>query len=180
MKIQRNKIAFFVLDVTLVILSFLVSLLLRFDFEIPLSTIVDLPKHLPFILFAKLFSFYFFGLYKGMWRYTSLSDLVNIVKASSLGSLISLSLLALLFGLDGFPRSIIFIDYIFCTAGLCLTRISIRFYYNHHSQNQIFKNSKRYNKLRKKIIIIGAGNSSEKIIREIGDNNDLKYLVVGF
>ena len=41
------------------------------------------------------------------------------------------------------------------------------------------QNMKIFSKNRKKIIIIGAGNSSEKIIREIRDNASLKYLVVG-
>ncbi len=180
MKKQRNKITFITLDILIIVSSFLISFLLRFDFNLPGDFWNSFPKYLPIVVFSKFFSFLVFGLYKGMWRYTSLSDLINIVKASSLGSLIFLSVLALLFGLSGFPRSVIFIDYVFCTIGLCFTRTSVRIYYSNYSSNQIFKSSKLSQKTRKKIIIIGAGNSSEKIIREIRDNKDLKYQVVGF
>ncbi len=163
----------------IIVFSFFVAFLLRFDFQIPKNLLIEMPKYLPCILYSKLLSFFLLGLYKGMWRYTSLSDLINIIKASSLGSLISLSAIALLFGLSGFPRSVIFIDYIFCTVGLSLSRASVRLYYNKYIAKQILKNSKFFRNSRKRIIIIGAGNSSEKIIREIKDNHYLKYIVVG-
>ncbi len=180
MKLQINKLAFFIFDIAIVSLSFFVSFLLRFDFIIPPNLWNDIENYLPAILISKLFSFFLFGLYKGMWRYTSLSDLINIFKASSLGSLISLSILSLVFGLSGFPRSVFFIDYIFCSIGLSLSRILVRLYYNNYNSRLVFKNSKSLNNKRKKIIIIGAGNSSEKLVREIKDNHGLQYLIVGF
>ncbi len=163
----------------IIVSSFFIAFFLRFDFQIPKNLLIEMPKYLPCILYSKLLSFFLLGLYKGMWRYTSLSDLINIIKASSLGSLIALSALALLFGLSGFPRSVIFIDYIFCTVGLSLSRASVRLYYNKYNAKQILKNSKFFRNSKKRIIIIGAGNSSEKIIREIKDNHYLKYIVVG-
>ena len=179
MKKQKNKILFPILDTIIILFSFLVSFLLRFDFEVPNSIWLQLPDYAPVILFSKLFSLFVFGLYKGIWIYTSLSDLINIAKASSLGSLIALSALSLMFGLSGFPRSIIFIDYIFCTIGLSFLRTSVRLFHNYNKSKEVFKNSNELNKKRKKIIIIGAGNSSEKIIREIKDNHSLQYVVLG-
>ena len=163
MKTQINKLVFFILDIIIVSLSFFVSFLLRFDFKIPLFFWNELENYLPTIIISKLFSCFIFGLYRGMWRYTSLSDLINILKASSLGSLISLSILSLVFGLSGFPRSVFFIDYIFCSIGLSISRMLVRLYYNNYNSRQIFNKSKSLNSKRKKIIIIGAGNSSEKL-----------------
>lgn len=180
MKLQINKLVFFIFDIIIVSLSFFASFLLRFDFKIPFSVWSELENYLPAILISKLFSFFIFGLYRGMWRYTSLSDLINILKASSLGSLISLSILSLMFGLSGFPKSVFFIDYIFCSISLSLSRTLVRLYYNNYNSRQIFKKSKSLNNKRKKIIIIGAGNSSEKLVREIKDNHNLQYLIVGF
>lgn len=179
MKKQINKILFPILDTIIILFSFLVSFLLKFDFEIPNSIWLQLPDYAPVILFSKLFSLFVFGIYKGIWIYTSLSDLINIAKASSLGSLIALSALSLIFGLSGFPRSIIFIDYIFCTIGLSFLRTCVRLFHNYNKSKEVFKNSNELNKKRKKIIIIGAGNSSEKIIREIKDNHSLQYVVLG-
>ena len=115
-----------------------------------------------------------------MWRYTSLSDLINIVKASSLATLLIVSILALSFGLNSFPKSVIFIDYILCTIILASTRTSVRLYFSNIAQIQKFHSSKILKKkVRKRLVVIGAGDSSEKIIREIRDNKNLKYVVVG-
>ena len=176
---HKNKLLFGILDIFIISSSLLVSFFLRFDFLVPSQTLNYIPKYLPIVILSKLLPFYLFGLYKGMWRYTSLSDLINIVKASSLGSLISLSVLSLLYGLSEFPRSIIFIDFITCTIALSFARVSVRIYFSNFAQAQIFHHSKFFTNNRKKIVIIGAGNSSEKIIREIRDNNNLRYLVVG-
>jgi len=177
---HKNKLLFGILDILIISSSLLVSFFLRFDFLVPPQTLNYVSKYLPIVIFSKLLPFYLFGLYKGMWRYTSLSDLINIIKASSLGSLISLSVLALLYGLSEFPRSVFFIDYIFCTIGLSLSRTVVRLYYNNYNSRQIFKKSSSTINKRKKIIIIGAGNSSEKIVREIRDNHGLQYAVIGF
>ena len=179
MKIIQNIFILGLIDSIIVVGSFVVSIILRFDFEIPISLLGDMSKYLPVIVSAKMFSLFMFGLYKGMWRYTSLSDLINRIKASSLGSLMSLSLLSLIYGLSGFPRSVIFIDYIFCTIGISSTRVAVRLFYNNYHSIQVFHSNSQSKNFRKKIIIIGAGNSSEKIIREIKDNHNLKYIVVG-
>ena len=109
-------------------------------------------NYLPIIVLSKLFSLFVFGIYKGFWKYTSLSDLINIIKASSLGSLLSLSILALTFGLPGFPRSIIFIDYFICTIALSISRTAVRLYHSNYSKDQIFNNSRFMKSNRKKII----------------------------
>ena len=179
MKIKQNILILGLIDSIIIFGSFIVSIVLRFDFAIPANLVEDMSKYLPVIILSKMFSLFMFGLYKGMWRYTSLSDLINIIKASSLGSLMSLSLLALIYGLSGFPRSVIFIDYIFCTIGISSIRIAVRLFHNNYYSAQVFQNSKHSKNFRKRIIIVGAGNSSEKIIREIKDNHNLKYVVIG-
>ena len=179
MKIKKNILIFGIADSIIIISSFVISIILRFDFNIPASLLEDMPSFIPVILSAKLLCFVFFGLYKGMWRYTSFSDLINIIKASSLGSLIGLSILALLNSLSGFPRSVFFIDYIFCTIGISITRAAVRFYYLNYNSIQVFQNLNKSKNLRKRIIIIGAGNSSEKLIREIKENHNLKYIITG-
>ena len=175
----RYTIKFISVDILLIPISLIGAFLLRFDFSIPGEVFSLLKHYIPILLFTKLTSFAAFGLYRGMWRYTSISDLINIIKASSMGTLLAIAVFALLHGFTGFPKTVLFIDFTLCTILLCLSRASVRLY---------FSNSNRYQKAsflvskiskRKKIIFIGAGNSTEKIIREIRDNSDMKYIVVG-
>jgi FlaA1/EpsC-like NDP-sugar epimerase len=64
-------------DACLVTASYLASYLLRFGGEIRLPDWELIKSSLPYIILFKLLIFYLFGLYRGMWRYTSLFDLFN-------------------------------------------------------------------------------------------------------
>lgn len=55
--------------------------------------------------------FYYFHLHRGLWRYVSLRDLTEITKAVTLTILIFLPVLFIVNRLDGFPRSILFINW---------------------------------------------------------------------
>jgi len=177
---SRNKVKFIIVDGVLISLAIFLAFLLRFDFIISTHITENMFTILPVILFAKLSSFMIFGMYKGMWRYTSISDFINIVKASSLGSLFAISILAFIYGFSGYPRSVLLIDYTLCTIFLGLSRASVRVYisniipYPDDLKQNVFSTINR-----KKIIMIGGGSSSEKIIREIKDNRSMRYMVIG-
>ena len=62
--------------------------LVRFDFAMPSIFLLIFKKMLPYVLIVKIACFYFFDLYRGMWRYTSIADLINIIKASTISTLL--------------------------------------------------------------------------------------------
>ena len=78
-----------------------------------------------------------------MWRYTSLFDLINIVKASTLGTMGSITGFVLIYGFSSFPKSVLLIDYVLCTILLAVSRASIRIYFSNYKQsrNSSSKNS---------------------------------------
>ena len=176
---SRNIFVFILVDIFLVLGALFIAFLLRFDFSIPEYLIGNVFTYIPVILFAKLTSFFIFGLYRGMWRYTSISDFISIVQASSFGSLLSLAIFALLYGLSGFPKTVLFIDYALCTIFLGVSRACIRIYFSNRSEAQTITGRNTLIKGRKKLIMIGAGGSAERIIREIRDNRGMKFVVVG-
>jgi FlaA1/EpsC-like NDP-sugar epimerase len=51
-----------------------------------------------------------FNLYKGMWRYTSISDLINILKATFVSSAIIILTILYLHRFEYYPRSVFVID----------------------------------------------------------------------
>ncbi len=162
--------------------------LVRFDFDIPQHFLRLLYRMLPFVLVTKVISFYFFDLYRGMWRYTSIVDLLNIIKASILSSLLIISFILFSTRFQGFSRSVFIIDWCFTILFISGYRMLIRLYFEHFSEDKprsisIRKALNIFNRKRagdKRLIIIGAGNCGEKIYREIRDNVRLQYNVVGF
>ena len=173
---KSNFFNFLIADTVMVSASLLASFLLIKEFNFSfLQSSIFLTSILVFTL-TKLISFYYFGLYRGMWRYTSINDLINIVRSSFFGSLLALSLFALTFEFSEFPKSVLFIDFIICTTFLCLSRATVRLYFSNSVGN---KKKFSFQSKMKNIVIIGAGSSSEKIIREVIDNPAMHYNIVG-
>ncbi|HDL08340.1 MAG TPA: polysaccharide biosynthesis protein, partial [Desulfobacteraceae bacterium] len=162
--------------------------LIRFDFTISQQYSILLYRILPFVLIIKVVSFYFFDLYSGMWRYTSIADLFNIIKASSLSTLLIVSFILFRTKFQGFSRSVFIIDWCFTILFISGYRLFIRLYFEYSSGDRInimsmWKALGLFNRKRadgKRLLIIGAGNCGEKIYREIHDNDRLQYRVVGF
>jgi len=76
------------IDAGLTVSAYILAYLLRFEGEIPTKELVKLKATLPYIVPFKLSFFMFFGLYRGMWRYTSLVDLFKVFKATITSSAI--------------------------------------------------------------------------------------------
>ncbi|WP_319409908.1 nucleoside-diphosphate sugar epimerase/dehydratase [uncultured Desulfosarcina sp.] len=123
-----------------------------------------------------------------MWRYTSISDLLNIIKAASLSSLIVIAAILLSTRFIGFSRSVFIIDWFLTILLISGLRLSVRLFYERVSKAELTPSAfltlmKSFSKRKensKKLIIIGAGNSGEKICREIHNNPHLNYEIVGF
>lgn len=186
--IYKNFLIVLAIDVFLVAFAWYFANLLRFNFDIPLDSMAAITRLVPIILGTKMVIFYLFDLYKGMWRYTSMVDLLNIIKASGISSLLVVTLVAFTHGLAGFARAAFIIDWgltIFLIAGY---RLGIRLYFWLGPKDRLssfrfltlFKLKKGGRSGAKKLLILGAGDCGEKIYREIQDNASLRYEVVGF
>jgi FlaA1/EpsC-like NDP-sugar epimerase len=184
--IYKNFFIVLGIDLLLLTASLFLAYLIRFDFDLPQQHSVLLYKMLPFVLIFKIISFYFFDLYRGMWRYTSIADLLNIIKASFVSTLGIVCLI--LFShtrFIGFPRSVFIMDWCFTVLFISGYRLGIRLYFEHFSEDKtglipIWRTFNRKQVESKRLLIIGAGNCGEKIYREIRDNSRLHYNVVGF
>jgi FlaA1/EpsC-like NDP-sugar epimerase len=186
--LYKNYYIIFFLDSVLVAFSWYFAHLLRFNFSIPQDTFYIIKHMLPLIIIIKILSFYYFDLYQGMWRYTSVSDLIGLLKACSASSLVIVTMTLFVVGFSGISRSIFIIDWgltLFLVAG---TRLLIRLYFWLGAGDDTaslglsgyFTNLRRQRREGKRLLIIGAGDCGEKICREIHDNPHLGYRVMGF
>jgi len=124
--IYRNFLIVLVIDGFLVAFSWYVANLLRFNFEIPAESFAVMARLVPMMVGVKIITFYMFDLYRGMWRYTSIDDLLNILKAASVGSLIVFSIVGFTHSFTGFARASFVIDWILTIFLIGGYRISIR------------------------------------------------------
>jgi len=184
---SKNFYLMLFFDSCLIIGSYGLSYLLRFEGQIPEREWLNLYSTLPYILIFKLFSFWFFGLYRGMYRYAGLVDLFGVIKATLSSSAIIISVLLFLTRFEGFPRSVFIIDGILTLVFIGGIRVAIRLFLVEKERGffpllQMFKLHSEgvLSKPEKRLIIIGAGDAGEKMLREIRDNPRLNYDVLGF
>ncbi|SVA47678.1 uncharacterized protein METZ01_LOCUS100532, partial [marine metagenome] len=86
---EKRRIYLIVIyDVMMIVASLFLAFCLRYDFRIPAASFTGLGGYLLWALPVKLSVFYLFGLYRGMYRYTSIWDLVNVGKATVIAALI--------------------------------------------------------------------------------------------
>jgi len=187
--LYKNFLIVLFADILLLTGSLFLAYLIRFDFRLPQPYSVLLFQLLPFVLIVKIGCFYFFDLYRGMWRYTSIADLLNIIKAACVSSLIIICLI--LFSHSrfiGFPRSVFVMDWCFTVLLISGYRLSIRLYFERTNNDKTSSIPTRqvltmfFKKMTetKRLLIIGAGDGGEKIYREIHNNDRLQYTVIGF
>ena len=148
------------------IASFL-AIWLRFDGNVPATLMTAYWQSLPWLLTVRLVTFFQFGLYHGLWRYTGVWDLTRIVLAVLIGSAAIYLFLYWPYGPAVYPRSIAIIESLLLISFLGGIRLLWR----------ILRETIRVKEGRR-VLIIGAGDAGEMIVREMLKSVD--YDPVGF
>ena len=185
---SRNLFLILLLDIILLCSSFYLSHLIRFDFNIPHWAMDVMENMLPYVLCAKLLCFYFFDLYKGMWRYTSLNDLMNVVKASTTASLALIVFILFKTRFEMVSRSVFVIDWCLTVILIISLRVFTRLCFERFTEdvsawdflNILPKVFRKKAKKGRGMLIIGAGDCGEKICRQFRENPSIQSHVVGF
>jgi FlaA1/EpsC-like NDP-sugar epimerase len=120
--------------------------------------------------------FYFLGLYKAILRFSSIPDLIRIIRGVSLAVPLSFLGIFLLNRLDGIPRTSFFLNVIILVMALCAGRLAYRIAKDKAVEKLKYISHQTY----KRMLIIGAGAAGEKLLREISFNPILPLDVVGF
>lgn len=127
-----------------------------------ISPASNMSSSLPLLFFLfpiQVIAFYYFDLSQGVWRFFSLPDLVRIVKAVLLGTLVFTLISVLHSRLAGLPRSVLLLYPLFLISGLSFPRLCYRYYKDYLG----FRPSGEG----KKTLIVGAGQAGELLLRDL-------------
>ncbi len=170
---SRNR--FLVLfDILAILLAVACSFALRFDTLVVWNYLSVSWLFAPLLLIVRLPIFYYFGLYRRLWRYASVSELVAIVEAVTLGSaIVAVAIVVLLVPLgviDFFPRSVLLLE-----GMLTLLFVGgIRFSFRLSQQVQMRQHAVTFENgqtdAKKRVLIFGAGDAGAMIVREMQAN----------
>ncbi len=168
----KRRIFEVLLDVILISLSYWSAYAIKFG---PYQNDVQwrlFLRTLPVLVFVRLGAFLLMGVYRGIWRYTGIGDLVLFAKAVALGSVVSLLILLFRFHFQGFSRTVFMIDGVVMLLLLSGSRMTFRFFRQMLPATKV-KDGRR-------ILIFGAGDAGELLLRELLNNRDLRYAPVAF
>jgi FlaA1/EpsC-like NDP-sugar epimerase len=181
---KRNFWIILGIDFFLLCLAYFLSYLIRFEGKIPPEVILNIKHTIWLIIPFKLLVFFNFKLYKGMWRYTSINDLLNLIKATFVSSTVIILTILYFHRFVGYPRSVFIIDAFLTLFFIGGIRLFIRLFHQTPTSDltsmgrfSFFQNTREG---LKRLFIIGTGDAGEKILREFQSNPRLKYNVIGF
>jgi FlaA1/EpsC-like NDP-sugar epimerase len=166
-------------DAVVFMAALYLSYFFRFEFvtaDINFTQISDL---LLWIVPFKIFIFFAFGLYRGMWRYTSVRDFWLLAQACFLATVMVMVIILTINRFDGYSRSVFVADGIITFVMTGGVRMAIRSFFAMFGGQMTNMNPSLMTNLTR-VLIIGAGDAGEKILRETIDNYKLNYEVVGF
>ncbi len=163
------------LKAVVVLSAFLFAFSIRFDFVIPKEYWPRIVSLLPPLLAIKLVVFWRIGLFKGWWRYVSMPDLVQIFKGNLIASLIFVGYAVFVYRLEQIPRSVLVLDGIFCFMLMGGVRFATRAFRENYLPMINGSGAKK-----SRILVVGAGDAGQMIVREVRSNARLDLELVGF
>ena len=162
-----------ILDLFLVVSAHLLAYLTRFEVQVPMAQWHNFYNLLPYFTAIKLACFFYFDMYRGMWRFTSLPDLFNILRAATSASLIMIALLLLGHRFYGFSRSVFVLDWLYTILLVGSLRVLIRLVYGlGWVRLPRFLAWGRPSEVRRRCVLLGAGQAAEKLVRDIQGSPD--------
>ena len=172
--LNRRGLAF-VHDIVMAVAAFLLALWLRMGDDIgllPISAVI-----VALLLFTTTCAtvFWISGLYRSIWAFASLRDLMEILRAVTVAVVIFVILAFLTTRLEGVPRTVPFMAWFILLAGLGGSRILFRLL----RERRLSVLWERSGGGRVNVLLVGAGDEADLFMRAVGANPQAPFHVVG-
>ena len=157
-------------DLLLVGASFVLAHYLRFEQGLPASHETILMTTVPAVMGTKVIVFYSFHLYKGLWRHAGTPEMLRLLAASTLASVVIAMGIGGFYGLDSLSVSVLVIDWMATTGLIAGVRFGFR------GLRQYFSSMGQRGR---RVLIHGTGEASLLALRHFRELDDSQRRVVG-
>ena len=156
-------------DIAVAIFAWYGAFLLRFNFNLPLEQTALMKKTIIMVFIIEAITSISFGLYRGAWRFASLTDLKRILASA----LVSSGILVLMFFIinteTNVPRSILILNPILLILMMSGSRITYRAFKEHQIYGANFKQGKP-------VFIIGTGATAISLVRDLSKSREWQVI----
>ncbi len=169
-KFYKKKFVIF-FDALSIPVAWCLAFWMRFNFHLfPHYFLQNSLKALAILIPIQLICYYYFKVYRGLWRYSSINEVIRIIKSVLTAIILSLPLLFLNGLLTNLPRSVLAFYTLLLTTILCGGRLFLRIYYG------LTPTALSSEALR--VLIIGGGQAGESLVRDLLRTGT--YIPIGF
>ena len=123
------------------------------------------------VTIVRIGTFFFFKLYKPVWRYASVSEFVSILKAVTLGTAVFIVVMYVSRQMF-YSRAVVAIDWVLNLLFIGMTKFSSRIFHEYWVR---FASGPKT-----RVLIVGAGSTGQNALRESRDQRQKRYRPVGF
>ena len=148
-------------DVAIAVAVWAGGIALRYSFEQVAAHPSLLLQTTPLVVAIQFGCFAWMGLYRGFWRYASLHDIKQIIKAVALAGLLVPTALVMLRHGQGVPRSLFVLGPVLQMGFMAAGRIGYRWWKEHRPYGLLREQGKP-------LLILGAGERALKLVEELG------------
>lgn len=167
----RSPLVVFLHDLMVVAVAWFGAYWLRFNLEtIPSVYLERAWNWFPLVVLLQGAVLYYFGLYRGHWRFASMPDFIRIIKAVAAGTFAMLVVMFLATRLESEPRSVFPLYAVLLVGFLGLPRLLYRW----HKDRRLFLSEA------KRVLIVGAGRAGDMLARDLLRDPGRALLPVGF
>ena len=156
----RSHIYVTLYDLAIVVVAWVGAYWLRFDIATIQKDYLEVLWYLPLLLLVYGLVFIYTGLYRGLWRFTSLPDILRIIKAVIFGITISAVVMFFLARLAGVPRLVLPIFALLLLLGLTGTRLCCRALSERQSRSLKAHRGQR-------VLIVGADDNAKLLAHRL-------------
>jgi UDP-GlcNAc:undecaprenyl-phosphate GlcNAc-1-phosphate transferase len=169
----KRRIFELIFDLLLIGVSYYLAFWTRFGLNMTTTSMNLFLLSWPIILGITYLAFYFFGVYRGVWRYIGINDLMRYAGVAILSGGLSWFLINLVFPDQSYTGDVFLLYILYLLLGLSASRSSFlildRFYNRRISDSQ-----------KENVLLYGAEDAGELALRWILRNPTIGYSVVGF
>lgn len=166
-----KKLSLIAFDILAIPVAWYVAYLLRFNMELLPKQLTQVNACYAFLILfiLQIVSYYYFKVYRGLWRFSSLKDMGRILKATFNATLFSVLGLYLTSLIQYIPRSVFPLYCLSLASILCGARLFMRSYWDKLESGESHECQR--------VLIIGAGRAGESLVRDL--KRTKTYLPIG-
>jgi FlaA1/EpsC-like NDP-sugar epimerase len=172
--VNRHRIWQLVADAGLIALAWWLAFELRFDQGVPRYYDTLFRRTILIVVAIKLVVFVLFRFYDRWWRYVSIRDMWSAVRGVTAASLVA-SLTVYFFAPVAsvrLPRSVAIMDWLLLLGLIAGTRLLARSVIERPGKGGLVARGKE-------VLVVGAGDAGQLVIRELQRNRQLGYTPIG-